>query len=78
MPAQGPIIRYGKYGAVAFEFSGTIAAGSTLGWLADYWFGTAPYGLVAGTLVAAVGGFVRLIQLVKRFEQIDLGRGPRT
>jgi len=75
---QDPIVRYGKYGALAFEFSGTIAAGSMMGWLLDQWLASAPYGLVVGTLLAVVGGFVRLIQLVKRFERIDLERRPRS
>lgn len=78
MAGQDPLVRYGKYGALAFEFSGTIAAGSLMGWLLDRWLGSAPYGLVVGTLLAVVGGFVRLIQLVKRFEQIDLQRRPRS
>jgi F0F1-type ATP synthase assembly protein I len=75
---RDPIVRYGKYGALAFEFSGTIAAGSMLGWLLDQWLTSAPYGLIIGTLLAVVGGFVRLIQLVKRFERLDLERRPHS
>ena len=78
MAGPSPIIRYGKYGALAFEFSGTIAAGSMIGWLFDRWLDSAPYGLVVGTLLAVVGGFIRLIQLVRRFEQVDLGRRPES
>ena len=74
MAPQSPIVRYGRYGAVAFEFSGTIAAGAFFGWLVDRWLGTAPFGLVVLTLVSVVGGFARLIQLVRRFERSDLGR----
>ena len=74
MPPPAPIIRYARYGAVAFEFSGTIAAGVGVGWLIDHWLGSDPYGLVIMTLVAVVGGFVRLIQLVRDFDRRDFGR----
>ena len=73
MPPPAPIIRYARYGAVAFEFSGTIAAGAMVGWLIDRWLGSNPYALVVATLLAVVGGFVRLIQLVRQFERRDLG-----
>jgi F0F1-type ATP synthase assembly protein I len=76
VPPPGSIVRYGRYGALAFEFSGTIAAGAVVGWLLDRWLGSAPYGLVLATLAAVVGGFVRLVQLVKRFERLDLEREP--
>jgi F0F1-type ATP synthase assembly protein I len=72
----GPIVRYGRYGALAFEFSGTIAAGAVVGWLLDRWLGIAPYGVVFSTLVAVVGGFVRLVQVLKRLERLDLQRQP--
>ena len=71
---SSPIVRFSRYGALAFEFTGTIAAGATIGWLVDRWLGTAPYGVVALTLIAVVGGFARLIQLVLRFQRLDLER----
>jgi F0F1-type ATP synthase assembly protein I len=76
LPPPGSIVRYGRYGALAFEFSGTIAAGAAVGWLVDRWLGSEPYGLVVGTLLAVVGGFVRLVQVLKRFERLDLRREP--
>jgi F0F1-type ATP synthase assembly protein I len=76
LPVPGPIVRYGRYGALAFEFSGTIAGGAVVGWLVDRWLGTAPYGVTFCTLIAVVGGFVRLIQVLKRFERFDLERQP--
>jgi F0F1-type ATP synthase assembly protein I len=69
-------VRYGRYGAAAFEFSGTIAAGSLVGWLADRWLGSEPYALVASTLVAVVGGFVRLVTMLQRFDRLDRAREP--
>jgi len=76
LPSQGPIVRYGRYGALAFEFSGTIGGGAVVGWAADRWLGSAPWGIVACTLLAVVGGFIRLITLVRQFERDDLGSEP--
>ena len=76
MPPQSPIVRYGRYGALAFEFSGTIGGGAVVGWAADRWLGSAPWGIVACTLLAVVGGFIRLITLVRQFERDDLGSEP--
>jgi F0F1-type ATP synthase assembly protein I len=72
--SPGPIVRYGRYGALAFEFSGTIAAGAILGWLVDGWIGSQPWALVVCTLLAVVGGFIRLITILRRFERSDLER----
>ena len=69
MPAPGDIVRYGRYGAVAFEFTGTIGGGALLGWLADHWLGSAPWGMVACSVLAVVGGFVRLIKILRQFDR---------
>ena len=76
MPPQSPIVRYGRYGALAFEFSGTIAGGAVVGWLVDRWLGSTPWGVLTCTLLAVVGGFIRLITLVRRFERDDLRSEP--
>ncbi len=76
MRPPNPIIRYGRYGAVAFEFSGGIAAGAFMGWWVDRTYGTQPYALLAMTLLAVVGGFIRLIHVLRRFERSDRGREP--
>jgi F0F1-type ATP synthase assembly protein I len=71
LPGPAPIVRYARYGAAAFEFSGTIGAGAFIGWLLDRWLHTEPYMLVFSTLAAVVGGFVRLIQVLRQFERVD-------
>jgi F0F1-type ATP synthase assembly protein I len=76
VPESGPIVRYGRYGALAFEFSGTIAGGVVVGWAIDRWLGMAPYGLVACTLLAVVGGFIRMIVILKSFERSDRASEP--
>jgi F0F1-type ATP synthase assembly protein I len=57
--------------AMAFEFTGTIAAGAFLGWYLDSRFGWSPWGSIALTVASAGGAFVRLIQMVQRFQEID-------
>jgi F0F1-type ATP synthase assembly protein I len=68
-----PLIRYARGGAIAFEFTGTIAAGAFVGWWIDDRYGTTPWAMTGLTVVAVVGGFIRLIQMLRRFEQIDRG-----
>jgi len=76
LAAPGPILRYGRYGALAFEFTGAIGAGALLGWLIDSWLGSAPWGLLVCSLLAVVGGFIRLVEVLRRFERRDARREP--
>ena len=76
MPPPSPIVRYGRYGAIAFEFSGGIAAGAFIGWWLDERYGTQPYALLVTTLLAVVGGFIRLIKVLRKFERSDRAREP--
>jgi F0F1-type ATP synthase assembly protein I len=71
VPPSGPIVRYGRYGALAFEFSGTIAGGAVVGWLIDDWLRSPPWALVACTLLAVAGGFIRLITTLRRFDRSE-------
>jgi F0F1-type ATP synthase assembly protein I len=71
LPPPSPIVRYGGYGAVAFEFSGTIAGGAVVGWLLDDWLRTSPWAVALCTVLAAVGGFIRLITILRRFDRSD-------
>ncbi len=57
--------------AVAFEFTGTIAAGALVGWYLDDRLGWTPWGSIVATVLAAVGAFVRLLQMLRRFQQLD-------
>jgi ATP synthase protein I len=58
-------------GALAFEFTGTIGGGVFCGWAIDRWFGTEPWGLLVMSVVGSVGGFARLLQLLRRFQELD-------
>ena len=71
MPAPSPYLRYARYGALAYELSGTILGGVFVGWLLDRWLGTQPYLALVCTMVAVVGGFVRLVTLLRRLSRND-------
>ena len=71
MAESGNIVRFGRYGAVAFEFSGTIGGGAFVGWLLDRYVGSAPWGMVICSVLAVVGGFIRLIQILRQFDRSD-------
>jgi F0F1-type ATP synthase assembly protein I len=58
-------------GAVAFEFTGTIAGGTFIGWLLDRYSGWAPWGMVTCSVLAVIGGFIRLIQILRQFDHSD-------
>ena len=62
-------VLYGRGTAIVFEFTGTVAAGALLGHALDRKFNTEPWLIIALTLLGVVGGFVRLVQVVKRLEQ---------
>lgn len=76
MPPAGNIVRYGRYGAVAFEFTGTIGGGAFFGWLIDRYLGSEPWGMVGCSVLAVVGGFVRLIQILRQFDRRDRETEP--
>lgn len=71
--SAGRLVRWARGGALAFEFTGTITAGALCGWALDSWLGTEPWALVVLMLAGVVGGFGRLIHLVRRFERLDRG-----
>ena len=56
-----------------FEFTGTIMGAAICGWALDRWLETGPWGFLSLMLVGVAGGFIRLLQLVRRFDRIDSG-----
>ena len=63
--------RFLRGGALVFEFTGTIAGSAVCGWAVDRWFGTEPWGLLILSLVGAAAGFARMLQLLRRFDELD-------
>jgi F0F1-type ATP synthase assembly protein I len=60
-------LKYGKYAAIGLEFPSTVIGGLLLGYFIDQHFGSSPWFTVSLTLLALIGAFVRLFQLLKRF-----------
>ncbi len=71
MPPPESIVRYGRALAMVYEFAGTLGAGAVVGWLIDRWLGSAPWAVVVCTLLAVVGGFTRLIIVLRQFDESD-------
>jgi F0F1-type ATP synthase assembly protein I len=66
---QAAFLQYAKYGAVAFEFLGSIGAGVFLGHGLDEWFQTEPWLVLTMTIAGTAIGFYRMIQILRRFER---------
>lgn len=54
-------IVYGKYGAIGFEFAGSVIAGLFIGDYADANLGTGPFLMVLGVMVGIAAGTYRLV-----------------
>ena len=68
-PRESAFVRYAKYGAVGWEFLGSIAAGVLIGHGLDRYFGTDPYLVLTMTIAGTVIGFYRMVQILRRFER---------
>lgn len=74
--SQTPFLRRaGLYIGVAFELAGTILGGPLVGYVLDSYLGTSPWFLLAMTVIAFVGAFVRLLQWMKLFARQRDGNG---
>jgi len=52
--------------AAALALFASVASFCGLGWLADRWFGTAPWLLAAGLVLGAALGFYQFIRMTSR------------
>ncbi len=68
-PGDSAFVRYSKYGALAFEFLGSILAGVFIGSQLDRWLGTDPWLVLGMTIAGTVIGFYRMVQILRRFER---------
>lgn len=62
-------LKVGKYAAAGLEFPSTVLGGLLLGYFLDSYFGSSPWFTTVLTLVALVGGFVRLFQWINYFSR---------
>jgi F0F1-type ATP synthase assembly protein I len=71
---ESAIIRAGRFGALGFEFAGTVVAGVIAGYYLDKWLHTAPLFTLLVTLAGMGGALYRLLWMLKRFSsQSDNG-----
>jgi len=66
---ESPYLKVGKYAAAGLEFPSTVLGGLLLGYFLDSYFGSSPWFTMVLTLVALVGGFVRLFQWINYFSR---------
>ena len=66
---ESAFVRYSKFGALAFEFIGSIAAGVFIGYQLDRYFGTDPWLVLGMTIAGTVIGFYRMVQILRRLER---------
>jgi ATP synthase protein I len=75
MPSENPLLTYGRYGALGFEFAGAVLAGIFAGRYADSYLGTSPWLMVLGAVVGMAGAIYRLIVVLQQIS--DRGRDDR-
>jgi F0F1-type ATP synthase assembly protein I len=51
--------------ALGFMFPASLLAGYGLGYAADAWLGTRPWGAAAGTVLGAAAAYVNMVRLVR-------------
>jgi F0F1-type ATP synthase assembly protein I len=56
------------YAALGFVLPAAAAAGYGLGWLLDRWLHISPVLSVIFTMLGAAGGFIEILQMMKRAE----------
>ena len=66
MPTENPLLTYGRYGALGFEFAGAVLAGIFAGRYADSYLGTAPWLLILGAVGGMAGAIYRLIVVLQQ------------
>jgi F0F1-type ATP synthase assembly protein I len=62
-------LRVGQLTSVAYEFLGSILVGALLGYFFDRHFDTAPWGLIALTLLGTSTGLYRMVVTLRQLER---------
>jgi ATP synthase protein I len=75
MPSENPLLTYGRYGALGFEFAGAVLAGIFLGRYVDSYLGTSPWLMVLGAVAGLAGAIYRLIVVLQQIS--DRGHDDR-
>lgn len=64
-------VKVGRYAAIGLEFPSTVVGGLFLGYFLDNYLGSFPWFTASFTILALIGAFVRLVQLLQRFSGDD-------
>jgi len=56
------------YASLGFILPAAAAMGCGVGWLLDRWLHTSPVLLIVCTMLGAAGGFIEILQMMKRAE----------
>jgi len=62
-------VLFGELTAVAWEFLGSIIAGAMIGYFADRYFGSSPWGLIVCTLFGSCSGLYRMVVMLRQLER---------
>ena len=66
MPPENPLLTYGRYGALGFEFAGAVLAGIFVGRYADSYLGTSPWLMALGAVGGMAAAIYRLIVVLQK------------
>jgi F0F1-type ATP synthase assembly protein I len=66
MPKENPLLAYGRYGSLGFEFSGMVLAGILFGHYTDRYLGTEPWLLILGAIAGLAGAIARLLAVLQQ------------
>jgi F0F1-type ATP synthase assembly protein I len=69
MPKENPLLAYGRYGALGFEFAGAVVAGILVGGYADSRLGTEPWFLILGAVGGMAGAVYRLVVVLQQLSR---------
>jgi len=58
-----------KASRIGFDFVATVAVCAVLGWLADRWFGTRPWGLLVMLLIGFIAGIANVWRALGNYDQ---------
>ena len=78
-PGRGDVTAGGALGfglRVGIELIAGLCVGLALGWLADRYIGTRPWGLIAGFLLGSAAGIVNVLRAVQNVGRAGPPAGP--
>jgi F0F1-type ATP synthase assembly protein I len=67
MPEENPLLIYGRYAALGFEFAFSTLAGIFVGRYLDGLFGTDPWLMLVGAIAGVAGAISILVNTLQKF-----------